>query len=52
MEEKYITVRQAANLLGIPYTRLLKQIQRNKFPATKQGWVYLIKMEDIEQRLK
>jgi len=49
---EYLTVRQAAEELGIPYNKLLKQIQSGEFPAIKQGWVWLIRREDIEQRLR
>jgi len=50
--EEYLTVRQAAELMGIPYEKLLRLIQQGKFPAQKQGWVYLVRKKDVIERMK
>ena len=48
-EQELLTLRQASEVLGIPYRRLLKEVQLGRYPATKRGWVWLMRREDIEK---
>ena len=46
---KMLTVREAAELLGLPHHKVLRYVQRGVIPARKKGWIWLINQEDLER---
>lgn len=46
---KMFTVREAAELLGLPPHRVLRYVQRGVIPAHKKGWIWLISQKDLDQ---
>jgi len=46
---KLLTVREAAELLGLPYYKVIRYVQRGAIPAHKKGWIWLINQEDLER---
>lgn len=46
---KLLTVREAAELLGLPHHKVLRYVQRGVIPAQKKGWIWLIDEEDLER---
>ncbi len=44
-----LTVREAAELLGLPHYKVLRYVQRGVIPAHKKGWIWLISQEDLDQ---
>lgn len=44
----YLTTREAAKLLGITVTQVLRNIRRGLYPsARKLGWMWTIRKEDL-----
>ena len=48
-EQELFTLRQASEILNIPYRKLLKEVQLGRYPAAKRGWVWLMTKGDIER---
>ncbi len=48
MAGKVLTVGEAAEKAGTTKRRVLKACQLGKLPGTKSGWVWLIKVEDLD----
>ena len=46
---KMLTVREAADLLGLPPQKVLRFVQRGVIPAHKKGWIWLINQEDLDR---
>lgn len=45
--EDLITVKQAAEILGIKPQRVLNLIKTGKLPARKVGWFWIINRKDV-----
>jgi len=48
MDDKLLSVREAAAELGCTSPKVLKLIRQNKLAASKLGWVWTIKLSDLE----
>jgi len=46
---KMLTVQEAAEMLGLPYYKVIRYVQRGVIPARKKGWIWLINQEDLER---
>ena len=46
---KMLTVREAADLLGLPPQKVLRFVQRGVIPAHKKGWIWLINQDDLDR---
>lgn len=46
---KMLTVREAAEMLGLPHHKVLRYVQRGVIPAQKKGWIWLIDEKDLER---
>lgn len=46
---KMLTVREAAELLGLPHHKVLRYVQRGVIPAQKKGWIWLIDQKDLDR---
>lgn len=46
---KILTVREAAELLGLPHHKVLRYVQRGVIPAHKKGWIWLINQKDLDR---
>lgn len=46
--EGYVGITEAAQILGLEYYQVLYRIKTGQLPATKAGWVWLIKRSDLE----
>lgn len=44
-----LTVREAAELLGLPHYKVLRYVQLGVIPAQKKGWIWLINQEDLDR---
>mgnify|MGYP000855462920 CR=1 FL=1 len=44
-----LTVREAAELMGVSPNKLLRYIQKGSIPARKKGWIWLIDPDDLDQ---
>jgi excisionase family DNA binding protein len=44
-----LTIKQAAKLLGVHYSRVLYFIQAKRLPAERFGYQWLIKPKDLER---
>lgn len=49
--KKYLSIPEAAKLLGISRIALYKQVKTGKFPAERAGRSYVIASEEIEHIL-
>ncbi len=48
MEDKLLSVREAAAELGCTSPKVLKLIRQSKLTASKVGWVWTIRRSDLE----
>ena len=48
MEDKLLSVREAAAELGCTPSKVLKLIRQSKLTASKVGWVWTIRRSDLE----
>lgn len=46
---KMLTVQEAAEMLGLPYYKVIRYVQRGVIPARKKGWIWLIDEKDLER---
>lgn len=45
----YLTTKQAAKILGVNDSRIRQLILAGRLPATRFGWSWMIKAEDLEK---
>ena len=46
---KMLTVQEAAEMLGLPYYKVIRYVQHGVIPARKKGWIWLISQEDLDR---
>ena len=46
--DDYMTTREAAERLGVTYSKLMGMIYQRRIRAQKKGWSWVLRVEDVE----